>query len=93
MYSSFCNLKWDFLAVEPRAKRQKKDKFGRLAALEKLKELKGKGVKNKYEVNEVDNVYETVDEKEYTKKVLSRQEDDWIVDDGMFYSFLSGCSF
>lgn len=68
--------------VEPRAKRQKKDKFGRLAALEKFKSLKEKGTKHKYEVNDVDNVYETVDEKEYTKKVLSRQEDDWIVDDG-----------
>jgi hypothetical protein len=27
-------------------------------------------------------VYETVDEKEYTKQVLARQDDDWIVDDG-----------
>lgn len=68
--------------MEPRAKRQKKDKFGRLAAFEKLKNLKGKGSKHKYEINEIDNVYETVDEKEYTKKVLSRQDDDWIVDDG-----------
>lgn len=30
-------------------------------------------------------MYETVDEKEYEKRVLSRQDDDWIVDD-------DGCS-
>lgn len=39
-------------------------------------------------MNEVENVYETVDEKEYTKKVLSRQEDDWIVDDGELFALI-----
>ncbi|KAB0798439.1 hypothetical protein PPYR_09432 [Photinus pyralis] len=66
-------------ADEPRAKRQKKSRPGRLAAFEKLKQLKGS--KNKYEVSDVDHVYEIVDEREYTKKVLDRQDDDWIVDD------------
>ena len=33
-------------------------------------------------VAEESSVYEEVDEKEYTRIVQDRQEDDWIVDDG-----------
>ncbi|XP_014213476.1 DNA polymerase alpha catalytic subunit [Copidosoma floridanum] len=63
-----------------RSKRQKLDKNGRLSALEKLKQLKGS--KNKYKVDDMDNIYDEVDEESYSKAVLDRQYDDWIVDDG-----------
>ena len=59
----------------------KHDKLGKNAAFAKLKELKGK--KNVVTIDEVDNVYEEVDEKEYSKRVQRRQEEDWIIDDGI----------
>lgn len=65
-----------------RTKRQKVDKTGRLSALERLKEARSGG-KRKYEVEELKNIYDEVDEKEYSNTVLKRQRDDWIVDDGM----------
>lgn len=74
-------------ASSGRVKRQKIDKAGRFSALEKLRQLKG--AKNKYEVDDLENVYDQIEEKEYNKKVLDRQADDWIVDDGIYkYYFL-----
>lgn len=65
-----------------RTKRERPDRTGRLAALEKLKEARNSG-KRKYEVEKLENIYDEVDEKEYSDTVLKRQRDDWIVDDGM----------
>lgn len=37
-----------------------------------------------FQVNEIENVYDEVDEEEYTKVVRKRQlQDDWIVDNGI----------
>lgn len=77
-------MELDVLPHIGRSRRTKLDRHGRNAALEKLKEAKNKGSKNKYDIGEVDNVYEEVDEKEYSKRVQRRQEDDWIIDDGKF---------
>lgn len=61
--------------------RPKRCSSSKLKKLELLQRIKS-GKKNKYDIGELENVYEEVDEREYTKKVLERQEDDWIVDDG-----------
>ncbi|CAH1398889.1 unnamed protein product [Nezara viridula] len=61
--------------------RPKRSLSGKQKKLELLEKLKS-GKKNKYDIGELENVYEEVDEKEYTRKVLERQDDDWIVDDG-----------
>ena len=68
------------IETEGRTKRRKLDRSGRNAALEKLRKLKGS--KHKYEISDIENVYEVVDEKSYTKEVMARQDDDWIVRDG-----------
>ncbi|XP_018577548.1 DNA polymerase alpha catalytic subunit [Anoplophora glabripennis] len=65
---------------ERRPKRSKRETSYKAKAFEKFKQLKS-GNRNKYEIEELESVYETVDEKEYVKRVLSRQDDDWIVDD------------
>lgn len=38
------------------------------------------------QVSQVENVYEEVNEKEYCRRRQDRLEDDWIVDDGRWWS-------
>lgn len=68
-----------------RVKRQRKENHTRLSALERLKAIKSGASKSKYELEPLESVYEEVSEKEYSKKVIERQEDDWIVDDGKYF--------
>ncbi|CAB4056412.1 POLA1 [Lepeophtheirus salmonis] len=56
-------------------------KKSRFDALKKLKETRLSGKKNSYELGEVNNVYDLVEEKEYAKRVKERRQEDWIVDD------------
>ncbi|KAJ8920671.1 hypothetical protein NQ315_004810 [Exocentrus adspersus] len=63
-----------------RSKRSRRETSYKAKAFEKFKQLKS-GNRNKYEIEELDSIYETVDEKEYIQQVISRQDDDWIVDD------------
>ncbi|KAL8595946.1 hypothetical protein ACOMHN_018258 [Nucella lapillus] len=65
-----------------RSRRQRVDKSGRSAALERFRKAKEQGSKNKYEMEEEKNVYDVVEEGEYSDMVRQRQEDDWIIDDG-----------
>jgi len=53
-----------------------------------LKEARSGGSKRKYEIEEMENVYDEVDEKEYSNTVLKRQRDDWIIDDGIKSFFI-----
>ncbi|XP_072033839.1 DNA polymerase alpha catalytic subunit-like [Amphiura filiformis] len=57
-------------------------KNSRLQALERLKKAKAGDSKSKYQDDEdMHNVYDIVNEDEYSEIVRDRQDDDWIVDD------------
>jgi len=67
-----------------RSRREKKDRYGRKAAFEQFREARS-GQRPRYAISEERNIYEEVDEEEYSKIVRDRQDDDWIVDDGTGY--------
>jgi len=67
-----------------RSRREKKDRYGRKAAFEQFREARS-GQRPRYAISEEHNIYEEVDEEEYSKIVRDRQDDDWIVDDGTGY--------
>lgn len=43
------------------------------------------------QVGEDNDVYDVVDEDKYSEIVRQRQDDDWIVDDGIFYWGWGAC--
>jgi len=66
-----------------RARRQKSARYNkRQAALEKLQRSKLTGSRANPDEEQIDDLYETVDEEEYSRRVEERLEDDWIEDDG-----------
>ena len=67
-----------------RSRREKKDRYGRKAAFDQFREARS-GQRPRYVISEERNIYEEVDEAEYSKIVRDRQDDDWIVDDGTGY--------
>jgi len=67
-----------------RSRREKKDRYGRKAAFEQFREARS-GQRSRYVISDERNIYEEVDEEEYSKIVRDRQDDDWIVDDGTGY--------
>jgi len=67
-----------------RSRREKKDRYGRKAAFEQFREARS-GQRPRYAISEERNIYDEVDEEEYSKIVRGRQDDDWIVDDGTGY--------
>jgi len=67
-----------------RSRREKKDRYGRKAAFEQFREARS-GQRPRYVISEERNIYEEVNEEEYSKIVRNRQDDDWIVDDGTGY--------
>ena len=51
--------------------------------MDKIREQKKTGTKNKYQFKEDEKVYDIVDDDEYASLVTERQKDEWIEDDGL----------
>ena len=60
---------------------KRKTTASKFEALKKLREARDGGRKMNYDDEEVDNVYDIVEESEYAERVTKRKEEDWIIDD------------
>ena len=72
----------DTLASRRSRRSNKNDKNSRLSALELLKKCKAEGKKHAFEVGEIDNIYEEVTEEEYSSRVQSRIETNFVIGSG-----------
>ncbi|XP_044179976.1 DNA polymerase alpha catalytic subunit-like isoform X2 [Acropora millepora] len=64
-----------------RSKRTVSRKAGATSALDKIRKFRETGERSKYEVGMVQDVYQVVNEDEYSDIVRKRQEEDWVIDD------------
>ncbi|KAL9965782.1 hypothetical protein ACROYT_G029627 [Oculina patagonica] len=64
-----------------RSKRSAKRNAGATSALDKIRKFRQTGERSKFEVGEVSDVYQVVNEDEYSDIVRKRQEEDWVIDD------------
>nr|XP_058965646.1 DNA polymerase alpha catalytic subunit-like [Pocillopora verrucosa] len=64
-----------------RSTRTVKRNAGKTSALDKIRKFRETGERSTFEVGNLDDVYQVVNEDEYSDIVRKRQEDDWVVDD------------
>ncbi|XP_068733005.1 DNA polymerase alpha catalytic subunit-like [Montipora capricornis] len=75
------NNSQDASQITRRSKRSVGRKSGATSALDRIRKFRETGERTKYEVGEVQDVYQVVNEDEYSDIVRKRQEEDWVIDD------------
>ena len=71
----------------PKSKRQRgRRSAARSSALDELKAARSDGKRKLHDVGDIDNVYDVVNEDEYSEIVSNRQNEGWIIDDDGGYT-------